>query len=122
MTLTVDDQTGTGAGWKVTVLASDFAYSGANSGTAIPAANLALTSSGTPAVTAGQAVDPTGGPNAVTLSGTFDAALKVINATAGFGQGTYQQVLGVNLTVPAQSRVGTYTGTLTVTVTSGPGA
>lgn len=121
MTLTADDSTGSGLGWNVTVQSSAFAYTGSNGGTAIPAANFVLGTPGTPTATAGQAYDATGGPNAG-VGGSLDAARKVISANAGFGQGTYTQTVGAQLTIPAQSRAGTYTGTLTTTITSGPGA
>jgi len=122
MTLTADDSSGTGLGWNVTVQSSGFAYSGANSGTAIPAANFALTSAGTPTATAGQAVDSLFGPKVPVVSpaGTLDTARKVVQANVLYGQGTYTQALGVSLTIPAQSRAGTYTGTLTTTATAAP--
>jgi hypothetical protein len=122
MTLTADDSSGTGAGWNVTVQSSAFVYSGANSGTNIPAANFSITSAAAPTATAGQAIDATGGPKvpAAGSTGTLDVARKTIQADAGFGQGTYTQALNVSLNIPAQSRAGTYTGTLTVTITAGP--
>jgi hypothetical protein len=120
MTLTADDSTGTGAGWNVTVQASDFVFSVGTHGTDIPAANFALTSAALPTMTAGQIVDVTGGPNAATTSGTLEVARKVIAANATFGKGTYTQALGVSLLVPADSASGLYTGTLTTTLASGP--
>ncbi|MDQ4036283.1 MAG: WxL domain-containing protein [Chloroflexota bacterium] len=122
LALTADDSSGTGAGWNVTVQSSAFAYSGPNGGTAIPAANFSITSAGTAASTAGQAVSALGGPNPpVTGStGALDAARKTLAAAPGFGQGTYTQSLDVSLAIPAQSRVGTYTGTMTVTISAGP--
>jgi hypothetical protein len=122
MTLTADDSSGTGAGWNVTILSSAFVYSGANSGTNIPAANFSITSAAAPTATAGQAIDATGGPKvpATGSTGTLDVARKTIQADAGFGQGTYTQGLNVSLNIPAQSRAGTYTGTLTVTISAGP--
>ncbi|MBI5949962.1 MAG: WxL domain-containing protein [Chloroflexi bacterium] len=109
-------------GWNVTILASAFVYSGTNGGTDIPAANFALTSAGAPAATAGQAIDAAGGPRVPAASpvGSLDTARKTIQADAGFGQGTYTQALGVTLTIPARSRAGTYTGTLTTTIAAGP--
>lgn len=121
MTLTVDDSTGTGAGWNTTILSSAFVYTGDNGGTPIPAANFWLTSVTSPTETAGQAVD-TGGPkipDTLTL-GNLSAARKTIQADAGFGQGTYTQPLGVLLAIPAQARAGTYTGTLTTTIAAAP--
>ena len=122
MTLTADDSTGSGAGWNVTILSSAFAYTGANSGTNIPAANFSLSSAAAPVMTAGQVIDATGGPKVPTISplGTLDTARKTVQANVGFGLGTYTQALGVSLSIPAQSRVGTYTGTITTTIAAAP--
>jgi len=124
MTLTADDSTGSNLGWNVTVQSSAFVYSGANSGTSIPAANFALTSAAAPVMTAGQAVDPlgVGGPKVPVISpvGTLDTARKTVQAQALFGNGTYTQALGVTLTIPAGSAAGTYTGTITTTVAAAP--
>jgi hypothetical protein len=125
MVLTADDSTGSGAGWNVTVLSSDLIWVGtANGGIDIPAANFALTSAAAPTRIAGQAVSValSTGPQVPPTSpiGTLDSARKVLVATAAYGAGTYTQDLGVTLTIPAQSRVGTYTGTLTTTITSAP--
>lgn len=122
MTLTVDDSSGSNLGWNVTILSSAFVYSGGNSGSNIPAANFSLTSAAAPVATAGQAIDPVGGPNVPVISpvGTLDSARKPIQAAVLFGKGTYTQSLGVSLTIPADSAVGTYTGTLTVTAAIGP--
>lgn len=125
LTLTAADGTGTGAGWNVTVISSDFLYSGANAGTDIPAANFVFGTPGTPTAvgTDSQAVSATAGegPEAVGTGGAMNVTREVIQASAGFGQGTYEQTVGATLLVPAKSRVGTYTGTLTTTITSGPG-
>lgn len=126
MTLTADDSTGSNAGWNVTIQTSAFVWSagsgGASSGTNIPAANFELTSAAAPTETAGQVVDATGGPNVPATSplGTLDSARKVVQANAGYGNGTYTQALGVSLSIPAQSAAGTYTGTLTTTITAAP--
>ena len=123
MTLTADDSSGSGAGWNVTILSSDFAYTaGGMGGSAIPATGFALTSLGLPAMTAGQAVNVTAGngPEATLASGSLNLARKVILAGVGYGVGTYTQALGVSLSIPADSRVGTYTGTLTTSITAAP--
>lgn len=123
MVLTADDSSGTGAGWNVTVLTSDFVYTGSNSGTDIPAANFSATSASAATATAGESVDLIGGPK-VPLTFlppmTLDVARKTLQAELTYGEGTYTQNLGVSLAIPAQSRVGTYTGTLTVTISAGP--
>jgi hypothetical protein len=125
MVLTADDSTGSGAGWNVTILSSDFVWVGtANGGIDIPAANLALSSAAAPVMIAGQAVSVAAatGPQVPPTSplGTLDSARKTLSATAAYGAGTYTQGLGITLTIPAISRVGVYTGTLTTTITSAP--
>jgi hypothetical protein len=125
MLLTADDSTGSGAGWNVTIMSSAFVWVGtANGGTNIPAANFALTTAAVPTMIAGQVVGVAAatGPQVPPTSpfGTLDTPRKSLVATAAYGQGTYTQALGVTLTIPAMSRVGTYTGTLTTTITSAP--
>jgi len=122
MVLTADDSSGSGAGWNVTVQSSAFVYSGANGGTNIPAANFAITTAGAATRTAGQSVDIVGGPSTplVGSTGSLDIARKTMSALVGFGQGTYTQNLDVSLSIPALSRAGTYTGTMTVTISAGP--
>jgi hypothetical protein len=121
MTLTVTDSA-PGAGWHVTILASAFAYSGPHGGTSIPAANFSVIEARSPVLVSGQAIDPTGGPKVAPsgATGALDVARKTIQADVGYGGGTYTQDLGVSLVVPANSRAGTYTGSLTVTVGAGP--
>lgn len=122
MALTADDSTGTGAGWNVTILSSAFVYSGSNGGSNIAASAFSLTSAAAPVMTAGQAVDATNGPKVPATSpvGTLDVTRKTVQANAGYGLGTYTQDLGVTLTIPAMSRAGTYTGTLTTTIAAAP--
>jgi hypothetical protein len=125
MTLTADDSTGSGAGWNVTVQSSAFVWVGtANGGIDIPASRFALTSAAVPTWIAGQVVGVAAatGPQVPPTSpiGTLDTPRKTLSATAAYGSGTYSQALGVTLTIPAMSRVGTYTGTITTTITSAP--
>jgi hypothetical protein len=125
MVLTADDSTGSGAGWNVTIQSSVLTWVGtANGGIDIPASKLALSSAAGPTSIAGQAVSValSTGPQVPPTSplGTLDTPRKVLVATAAYGAGTYTQALGVTLTIPAQSRVGVYTGTLTTTITSAP--
>ncbi|NTV62241.1 MAG: hypothetical protein HGA65_01720 [Oscillochloris sp.] len=123
ITLTADDSTGSGSGWNVTVQSSAFAYTGTNGGSSVSAANFSITTANDPAKTAGQTIDVVNGPLAgPSAAGALDVARKVLFANANYGQGTYTQVLNVDLLVPGMARAGTYTGTLTVTVAAGPGA
>lgn len=124
MVVTADDSRGTGAGWSVTVQGSAFVFTGAAGGTDIPASAFALTSADEPTWVAGQAVSLTAanGPQIPPeiVYGSLASPIKTIRATAAYGAGTYNQNLGVTLTVPAQSHVGTYTGTLTTTISATP--
>jgi hypothetical protein len=122
MTLSADDSTGSNLGWNVTIVSSAFVYSGTGGGTDIPAANFSLTSAAAPTRTAGQAINGAGGPKVPVISpvGTLDSARKTLQALVTFGNGTYAQDLGVSLTIPADSASGTYTGTLTTTISAGP--
>jgi hypothetical protein len=125
MVLTVDDSTGSGAGWNVTIQSSAFVWVGtANGGIDIPAGQFSLTTAAAPTMIAGQAVSValSTGPQVPPTSplGTLDTPRKTLVATAAYGAGTYSQALGVTLAIPAQSRVGVYTGTLTTTITSAP--
>ena len=124
MVVTADDSRGTGAGWSVSVQGSAFVYSGAAGGTNIPASAFTLTSAGDPTWVAGQAVSLTAanGPQVPPeiVYGSLASPIKTIRATAAYGAGTYNQDLGVTLTIPGQSHVGTYTGTLTTTISATP--
>lgn len=125
MVLTVDDSTGVAAGWNVTIQSSAFVWVGtANGGADIPAINFALTTAAAPTLISGQVVSATAatGPQVPPLSplGALSTPRKVLAATAAYGSGAYNQNLGVTLTIPAMSRIGVYTGTLTTTITSAP--
>lgn len=129
MMLTVNDSTVGGDGWNVTVQSSGFVYSGAEGGTAIPAANFSLSLSHAPQAISGQAIDSTGTDSAPTgpqlgalagVSGPLDVARTTLRAGIGYGQGAYTQALDVSLTIPGQSRAGTYRAAMTVTINAGP--
>src|SRR5687767_3221025 len=124
MVITADDSRGTGAGWSVTVQGSGFVYAGAAGGSNIPASAFALTSAEQPVWIAGQVVSLTAanGPQIppTIAYGSLADPIKTIRATAAYGAGTYSQDLLVTLTIPGQSYVGTYTGTLTTTISATP--
>ena len=121
MTLTAEDSSGTGAGWNVTVQASDFTYQGQYDGESIPATNLSIDSLGTPSVIAGESISADTGPFAG-AGGSLDVARRVLFAGAGGGKGSYTQELPVSLTIPGGSVAGSYTSDLTVTISAGPGS
>jgi len=118
----------TNAGWNVTLLASDFAYSGPYNGKPIPAANLVIVSAHPPTPVSGQPISPTGGPRTTGASGALNVARKTLQADGPsgvltltyYGIGVYLQAIDLSLTVPGQAAAGTYTSTLIVTMTAGP--
>src|SRR5690606_33753383 len=114
MVLTATDDTGTSSGWKVTVMTSAFVWDGtAVGGQDIPANMFALTSASEAVMVSGQAVRAAAatGPQVppTFTAGTLESPRQVLYATAAYGAGSYTQYLNVALTIPALSRVGTYT-------------
>lgn len=105
-------------GWKVTIQASAWAKDGG--GTAIPANAFSLTQTNTPQWVSGQQIDQNNGPKLVNELGTLDQSRKVLNANPGYGVGSYTQVLGVKLVIPAVTLPGTYKTTITTTMTTAP--
>jgi hypothetical protein len=105
-------------GWKVTIQAS--AWAKQDGGTAIPANAFSLTQTNNPGYVSGQVIDVNNGPKLVNETGTLEQSRKVLNANAGYGVGSYTQVLGVKLVIPAVTLPGTYKTTITTTMTTAP--
>lgn len=118
--VTVDDATGTGAGWDVTIRASALVNTTSPAAPEIPASSLTLGDPGEPMVIAGQAVHTRHGPFAGS-GGSLDVARTVISAGENHGLGTYTQSVPMTLQIPPGAASGMYTGTLTVSFGSGPG-
>ena len=122
----VNDSTGSLLGWNVTAQASQFTDDNGTPGDntddkTLPTASLSL-SGGTPAAGAGQSallapiVQPLGTP----IDG--GAAVPVAIAALGKGQGLWnfaQDADDLTLVVPPTAEEGTYTSTITTTLTSG---
>ena len=120
----VNDARGNGAGWNVTIDASQFSDGGSNT---LPTSSLTLKP---PVVTKVDLLNvalpplPQGVPPWTIDSGT---PVKIESALAGTGQGEWnfdQQNLAaskdLSLTVPADAAAGTYTSTITSTLSTGP--
>jgi hypothetical protein len=107
-----------GQGWNVTMQTSDWTRQDGSS--TIPANAFALTQVTNPASVSGQGIDAIGGPKLVDNVGTLNQPRKILQANAGYGLGSYSQVLGVKLTVPATALPGTYKSVVTTTITTGP--
>lgn len=120
--LIADDSTGSGDGWQVTLQSSDWMHRGPDSGSDIPARDVAIASVSVVTPMAGQPVDATGGPKppVSVAPGTLDVARTVLQANQNFGQGTYLQRVDISFRLPAPPRAGSYVGTLTVSISAGP--
>ena len=121
LTLMIDDSSGTGAGWDVKIQSSAFAYAGPLSGSSIPAPSLSIGTSASVVSTAGKAVDPLNGPLAGS-AGSLDHPRTVLSASPNYGLGTYVQHIPITLRMPAQTREGTYTSTLSITIAAPAGS
>ena len=118
ITLTAAELGCAGQGWNVTVQASDWARQ--NGGPAISANAFTLTQVANPAAVSGQGINALGGPKLVNNVGTLNLSRKVLQANAGYGLGSYAQVLGVKLTIPDTALPGTYRAVVTTTISTGP--
>ncbi|MDO8735714.1 MAG: WxL domain-containing protein [Thermoleophilia bacterium] len=120
---TVTDARGTGAGWNVTVQASQFAeYSGGYvpSGRILSLSSLSMpqptvaangTSSPVPAITTGPHIIDSG------------SAVKIASAAANNGKGVYdftQDPAGLTLSIPASAYSTSYRSEVTISIVSGP--
>jgi hypothetical protein len=101
--------------WSVSVAAQPFTYRGPAGAAAIPVNNLALTTVGTPALIAG----PGGTVATGQSTGGLGTTRQVVMASAG-SSGTYEQTLGVTLTLPAGAPVGAYRSTIVLTAAAAP--
>jgi hypothetical protein len=114
----VDDQTGTSAGWNLSATSTTFASGGATLPT------TATTVTGVSA-TAGAArcsapTSSVGYPLTLPAAAVAPAAIKVFNAAAGTGRGPTNLSFSLGLAIPAHARTGTYTSTWTFTLATGP--
>jgi hypothetical protein len=136
-TYLVDDATGTGAGWHVTVSATTFT-SGAqalpNAGTFTSNGSVTSVTDATPPTTACSTgstctlpTNTTTYPVAITTAATAPAAVNIYDTSAGTGKGsiiiggsTANNPVGWWLNVPSNTLAGTYTSTVTMEIISGP--
>lgn len=111
---TATDPTGTGTGWNITILATDFVSGGntiavSNFKVKLDAGNIATVDGNTA---------PTSSITAYTsLTGT---AQKLLSAAVNAGMGDYTYVPDFSLDLAADVFAGTYDSTVTVAVVSGP--
>jgi hypothetical protein len=118
LTLSPNDQTGSGAGWNVTATSTTFTSGGRTLPTTAAQITAADVSSATG--TCSLPVNQINYPVTVPASASAPAAVKVFDAATGTGAGPVNVVLTANLNVPGNARVGAYSSTWTLTLASGP--
>ena len=131
----VNDATGSGSGWHVTVSATTFTTGSvtlANTGTFVTNGS-ATSETATPAPTAACASgstctltsDNTAYPVAITTAATSPTAYVIYDTGTGTGMGSVTIGVGALpvgwwVNVPASTKAGTYTSTISLTIISGP--
>jgi hypothetical protein len=119
---TLNDATGSGAGWNTTITSTQFTTGGSTPQTL---ATTASTITGVTAVAAAgtTATAPTNAityPLAVPAAATAPTPVKYFNAAANTGMGEFTLTPTVQAAIPAKAYAGTYTSTLTLASVSGP--
>lgn len=109
--LTSTDPRGTGTGWNVTLVSTNFVNAAAKT-IASTAFSIAQ-----PTVTT---VDGNTAPTPTAVSILGGSGGKLLSATTGYGMGTYTTTGALSLAVPAETYAGTYTATITSTIADGP--
>jgi hypothetical protein len=119
MPMTANDATGSGAGWNVTITSTAFT-TGTHS-----LSNSASTVTGVTSACAGgtTCTNPTNGITynlGVPAAGTAPTAVKLFNAAANTGMGSFTLTPSVQVAIPANTYAGAYSSTVTLAVVSGP--
>lgn len=110
------DPTGTGAGWHLTVVATDFTAAG---GKVIPAEGLQMQLLDSAIAKA----DPTSSDVPASTLTTFtaiDTVRTFATAAAEAGMGSYNMMPTFKLAIPANTKIGDYTSTVTVQIVAAP--
>jgi hypothetical protein len=118
LTLSAADTRGTGAGWNVTITSTTFkagAHTLSTSATAVT--GVAFSCPG------GGCTNPTNAiayPLTVPAGAVAPAAVKLFDAKAATGLGTFTLTPTFSIAVPANTYTGSYTSTVTFSIVSGP--
>ena len=114
--VTITDARGSLVGWSVTATMTNLALAGGGTNSTIQASNMAVSPICAPvSATTGSATGITAGAASQAFGGATPVAL--CSAAVGEGGGTYAVDGGLNLTVPATIRSGSYSSTITVLLT-----
>ena len=110
----VRDPTGTGAGYRVNIRATNFV----NGSYSLAVGNFRLALANADIVTVDGNAKPVSAMAALTPLSTSDQTL--LSAATDTGMGTYNVAPTFSLTIPADAYAGTYTATVTTTIVAGP--
>jgi hypothetical protein len=124
-TWTATDARGTGVGWNLTIISTDFVGSGGAAGhsldiTAVDQLFSIQLDNGHISVIAGNTAPTSPATVLTTIPFTGDPALKFASAAATEGMGSYTLQPNFSLMIPAETYAGTYTAAMTITAVSGP--
>jgi hypothetical protein len=119
--LTIEDLTGTGAGWNTTISSTQFTTGGEGAHTLSPTAS-SITGVTNACAEGDTCTNPTNAINypLTVPAGAEAAAVKFFNAAAGSGMGGFSNTPTVAVSVPATTYAGSYSSTLTLASISGP--
>ncbi|MBK5220624.1 MAG: WxL domain-containing protein [Thermoleophilia bacterium] len=120
--LTIEDLTGTGAGWNTTITSTEFTTGGETPHTLSTTAS-SMTGVTNACVEGAACTDPTNAiayPLSVPAGAIAPAAVKFFNAAAETGMGVFTNTPTVGVSIPADTYAGTYTSTITLASVSGP--
>ena len=120
--MSVNDSTGSGNGWNVTITSTTFTTGGGSphllSTTASTATAVSASCAGGTTCTA-----PTNSityPLAVPAGSSPPTAVKLFNAAASTGMGNFTVTPTITVAIPANTYAGVYTSVVTVAAVSGP--
>lgn len=122
----VNDATGSALGWNVKIRASQFSTGGTTPKT-LPEGSMSYVGVSTGDITAGAGQALTLAPVPVAAAAAIDSASgtndqMIAKALVGTGQGQWSfgaKASGLTLVIPPTAEAGTYTSTITTTLTSG---
>jgi hypothetical protein len=120
MSITVNDATGSGAGWNLQITSTTF---GTSEGKTLPEAASTITNVASVCAGQGLCTDPINGVGyvlAVPAGATAPSPVKLFNAAADTGMGVFDITPTFEVSVPANAYAGNYTSEIFITVSSGP--
>jgi WxL domain surface cell wall-binding len=117
---TVTDATGSGAGWNLTITSTQFTTGGGSPQTLATNASSVTGVTNTCVTTCVSPTNSVTYPVGVPAGSTPPTAVKYFNAAAATGSGKFTNTPAVDVSVPANTAVGSYSSTLTLAAVSGP--